>query len=57
MKSCFGTKEFSIKSRICKNCSIFGDCELVARKNANKFIMVNSENISSSIKREAFAKV
>ena len=43
MKGCFGTKEFSIKSRICKNCGVFGDCEKVAKRNSNKFILVTEE--------------
>ncbi len=55
MKGCFGTKEFSVKSRICKNCNIFGDCEKHARRNTNKFIMVSGEEISA--KNEAIAQV
>ena len=53
MKGCYGTKEFSVKSRICKNCTIFSDCEKVVKKNMNKFIMV-SDDISS--KNEALAQ-
>ncbi|MBS3108886.1 hypothetical protein J4409_03370 [Candidatus Woesearchaeota archaeon] len=53
MKGCYGTKEFSVKSRICKNCNIFSDCEKIVKKNMNKFIMVSGD-ISS--KNEALVQ-
>lgn len=55
MKGCFGTKEYSVKSRICKNCNVFADCEKVVKKNTNKFIFVQEEVMPA--KKEALAKV
>jgi len=33
-KSCYGTKEISLKSIICKNCELFRYCKLIKNKSS-----------------------
>lgn len=37
VKGCFGTKEFSERSTICKNCDIRVECKVVRCKKINPF--------------------
>lgn len=37
IKACFGTKEFSLKSRICVGCRLKKECRKISEFNRNKF--------------------
>lgn len=36
IRGCFGTKELSLKSKICKTCKDYSLCQIVYKKNKEK---------------------